>query len=180
MSISEAINLLRKGVKAGNNPENWVDLGCGTGLFTQALIELLPAGSKVVGVDRSPQRLPSSFGSEGPLTFLQADFTDPTFDWDSPLDGILMANSLHYVAGQQDFLEKAKGWMGERPHFLLVEYDTELANPWVPYPISYRRLGRLANHLGLTLEKVGSRTSVYQNGGMYAAWMGRGSQTTSL
>jgi methylase of polypeptide subunit release factors len=33
-------------------PQLWLDLGCGTGLFTLALAGNLPAGSKIIAIDK--------------------------------------------------------------------------------------------------------------------------------
>ena len=46
-----------------------------------------------------------------------------------------MANALHYVCDQDVFLEGLVAAMQE-PNVLLVEYHTDTANPWVPFPIS--------------------------------------------
>jgi trans-aconitate methyltransferase len=79
----------------------WADLGCGDGVFTRLLAEWLPAGSLVYAVDRDAaalRRLQQALaGSNRGVTVLlrQADFTHP-LDL-PPLDGMLLANSLHFV-----------------------------------------------------------------------------------
>lgn len=34
-------------------PQTWLGLGCGSGIFTSASAELLPIGSRVIGIDQS-------------------------------------------------------------------------------------------------------------------------------
>ncbi|HZP97702.1 MAG TPA: hypothetical protein VFC31_15390 [Candidatus Limnocylindria bacterium] len=48
-----------------------------------------------------------------------------------------MANSLHFVASKRDTLARVRA-LGE-PHgrLILVEYDTDRGNRWMPYPISF-------------------------------------------
>lgn len=85
MNASDAIKLIEKGVTA-MQPQRWADLGCGSGTFTRALASLLPAGSKVIAVDKMFQNLPD---------FINADFTTDDLQL-GHLDGI-DGNSLHCV-----------------------------------------------------------------------------------
>ena len=53
---------------------------------------------------------------------------------------------------------------------MVVEYDTDRANPWVPYPVSRDRLRRLLDEAGgWAIEWLGSRPSRYQRAPIYAA-----------
>jgi methylase of polypeptide subunit release factors len=79
----------------------WADLGCGDGIFTAALYGLLQPGSEIYAVDQDRRALEAlhrnfaeSYPEAAPLT-IQADFTRPLSL--PPLDGLLMANSLHFV-----------------------------------------------------------------------------------
>jgi hypothetical protein len=51
------------------------------------------------------------------------------------LDGILMANSLHYLRHQSAFIRKSASQLRAHHQFLIVEYDLRRGNPWVPYPL---------------------------------------------
>ena len=72
-----------------------------------------------------------------------------------------MANSLHYVRKKDDVLQLIRSYLRPGGHFVLVEYNADSGNPWVPYPLSYPTWEKLAqqNHFVSTtlLERVPSR-----------------------
>jgi ubiquinone/menaquinone biosynthesis C-methylase UbiE len=88
-----------------------------------------------------------------------------------PLDGILMANALHYVENKPGFIDKLKRYLKPKSGFLIVEYDLDKPVPtWVPYPVSFVALTRLFKTAGYgSVEKLGERPSRYGRGNMYAA-----------
>lgn len=174
MEVSAAIALIRNDHLRTNHPVLWADLGCGTGLFTLALAHLLPAGSTVYAVDKNPSALRHLSPSKAGISVqkVEADFTGENLRL-PPLDGILMANALHFVHEKTVFLAKAKSWLKAGGCFLVVEYDTETPNPWVPYPISYHSLINLFESLGYrAIEKLAERPSVYHRALIYAALIG--------
>ena len=66
-----------------------------------------------------------------------------------------MANSLHYVKNKTDLLKKIKTCLNANGCFLIVEYDMEAANRWVPYPISFSSLTKLFHDVGFSfVEKI--------------------------
>jgi len=140
MDQTKAISLIQKAI-TGDQPQRWVDLGSGSGTFTLALQSLLPIGSHLTAVDKQSQKLS--------VDFLKANFEKddlPLFD----LDGILMANSLHYVRDKTKLIKKLEAYFSGTPTFLIVEYDTMRFNPWVPFPINYINLQSLFTTLGYT------------------------------
>lgn len=154
MELNIAKKLIKGGIDASIPAQQWVDLGAGDGLFTKALAELLPAGSQIIAIDKNSHALKSisltnvSIG----LETLAIDFNSLP-DHLPALDGIVMANALHYVKDQIRFLSHI------RSHFLktsgvivVVEYDLEKSNPWVPYPISKKRLAMLAEQAEFNVE----------------------------
>jgi ubiquinone/menaquinone biosynthesis C-methylase UbiE len=140
MQLPEATELIKGGM-SGKKPQCWADLGCGSGTFTHALKGLLPAGSRLTAIDKAPQRLP--------VNFVLADFEKDELPL-KRLDGILMANSLHYVADKEKLIKKLEKYFLEHPAFLIVEYDTNRGNRWVPYPLSFDLLNQLFTGLGYT------------------------------
>ncbi|RPD42711.1 class I SAM-dependent methyltransferase [Chitinophaga barathri] len=145
-------------------PATWADLGCGQGLFTRALASLLPGGSKIIAVDREPVQFP-----QPGIQFKQMDFEKD--EWKlPPLHGILMANSLHFVKNKTAFLAKAAPHLEKDHRFLIVEYNTDTSNPWVPYPLSFPNLQKLFRGAGYKkVELLREHPSIYHRSKMYAA-----------
>jgi len=116
-------------------------LGCGAGVFTLALAELLPSSNLVIGVDRNYQNLPKQSTNGVSISFLQADFSDNLLM--ENVDGILLANALHYISEQEKLIHHLAKLKKNQPNFLFIEYDTNSSNRWVPYPVSWLRLQSL-------------------------------------
>jgi SAM-dependent methyltransferase len=152
-------------------PSTWADLGCGDGTFTLALADRLAAGSTIHAVDRDAralERVPPLAGAVRIETYL-SDFTR-AWPFALVLDGILMANSLHFVEAPREFLRPRSVALAPSGRLLIVEYDTDTANPWVPYPVSLASLSRLASDIGFRrVLKLGSRRSRYHRAPLYAA-----------
>lgn len=154
MTHAEALDFLRPAVIA-TSPEVWADLGCGGGTFTRALTGLLPIGSQVIGVDQQKQKF---------AHFMQADFVKDELDLQ--VNGLLLANSLHYVEDKVTLLRKLGDLFIGHPKFILIEYDTDRSNRWVPYPIPFQELASIFK--SYQIEKVAGRLSAY-GGMMYCA-----------
>lgn len=170
MLNSEAIDLIRGGL-TGKRPQTWADLGCGSSTFTLALKELLPMGSRLTAVDKARQKLP--------VHFILADFENDELPL-SKLNGILMANSLHYIDDKEKLIKKLEGYFLDTPAFLVVEYDTAVANRWVPYPVSFGEIRRLFTALGYeSIVKLAMQPSKF-GGGMYAALIKRSAGSTDV
>ena len=169
MTVEEAAALIADSRVDGMT---WADLGCGEGTFTLALATLLPRGSVIHAMDQEAsvlRRIPPSCSGTSIVTHA-GDFTRVRLPFDG-LDGVLMANSLHYVADQPAFLRACERVLARR-RFLVVEYDTDRANRWVPYPVGKAALGRLFGMAGYgRIEMLGSRRSVYNRAPLYAALM---------
>lgn len=170
MRLSDAVGLLAESGVAALGPTTWADLGCGSGTFTVALAELLAAGSAIHAMDRdrSALRQMPSLHEDVRITTHAGDFTNAIWPF-ADLDGVLMANSLHYVEDQAAFIRACASLMMSR-RFLIVEYDADTANRWVPYPLPKARLTALFSAAGYsTIRFLGSRASVYRRAAMYAA-----------
>ena len=51
----------------------------------------------------------------------------------------------------------------------MVEYDTDLPNPWVPYPLSFITLRKVFTELGFNVvKKISEKKSLYRTGHIYS------------
>lgn len=169
MTIEEAIDLIRGGVPDAAGSIHWADLGCGSGTFTNALATLLGKGNRVLAFDLESTLIVKNNPAAALIEFHQLDFVQQNLPV-AKLDGILMANAFHYVKEKLPFIEKLKAALSRSGRIILVEYDTEKPNQWVPYPISFSRTVELFSSSGFrSVTKIGERTSVYRSGMMYAS-----------
>ena len=133
----------------------WADLGAGSGAFTLALSELVGQGAEIYAIDRDKGALAkleqshrARFGTSQNIHVLQKDFTGPLSL--PPLDGILMANSLHYYRDKEKVLRHIRPLLKWSGRLLLVEYNVDAGNPWVPHPLSFDTFYSLAPRAGFT------------------------------
>jgi SAM-dependent methyltransferase len=163
------LDLIRDGVAPGA----WADLGSGDGAFTLALADLLGPGARIVSVDRDGgalgrqrQAMEGRFPAAD-VEYRQADFTRP-LDL-AALDGIVMANSLHFVRRKEPVLAAVRGWLRPGGRLVLVEYDTDRGNPWVPHPLSYPTWERTAADNGFVDTRLLARRPSRYLGAIYSA-----------
>jgi ubiquinone/menaquinone biosynthesis C-methylase UbiE len=154
----DLVGLIREGV-AG--PGVWAELGSGEGAFTLALAELLGPDGAIYSVDRDAsaierqRRVIDQTYPDRSVIYQHADFTRP-LDL-PPLDGILMANSLHFVRRKKPVLESIREYLKPGGRLLLAEYNGDRGNPWVPHPLSYATWERLAAECGFVgTRRIGS------------------------
>lgn len=171
MELETAVSLIQKGVDAGTGKQQWADLGAGSGLFSQALATLLPAGSSILAIDKEYGNRPPAIKhpSTVSITTASKDFGKENTGI-SNYDGILLANSIHYIRDKSALLLQLKDRLKPSGRFIIIEYDTNRSNQWVPYPISYTELEKLCVTISLgSIQKIASHSSRYQSQGMYAA-----------
>jgi ubiquinone/menaquinone biosynthesis C-methylase UbiE len=173
MNHADHVALIRDGV-AGAGPR-WLELGAGTGAFTLALIDLLGADADVTALDRDAGALGHLREAarrgfpETTLHAMIADFTEPLPLEAGAFDGVLMANSLHFVRDKERTLRDAIRTLRPGGRFVLVEYGTDDGNRWVPWPLSYPSWVEVAVNLGLSeTRKIGEVSSRFL-GSIYAA-----------
>ncbi|SFD87180.1 class I SAM-dependent methyltransferase [Spirosoma endophyticum] len=174
MQLRDAIALIQHDERYPARPSTWADLGCGTGLFTRALASLLQPGSLIYGIDMNKASL-STVSKYEDVTIQPVcqDFIRDEWPFER-IDGLLMANSLHYVQDKRTLIDKIQGYLVESGSLLLVEYDTDVANPWVPYPLSYYTLANLFKKAGFTsIEKLQEMPSRYGSANLYATYIRR-------
>ena len=168
MNHDDHVRLIRAGVSSGT----WADLGAGEGAFTLALADCAPS-SEIHALDRDKRalaRLRSSLTQRYPLVDLHThpvDFTRPfTLP---PLDGLLMANSLHFVRDKTPVLAQIRRLLRPGGRLIMVEYNVDSGNTWVPYPFSFQTWQRMAQQNGFGLPQlIGTQPSRFL-GQIYAA-----------
>ena len=163
MDLKTAISLIQSPESKLNACTNWADLGCGPGLFTKALSTLLQPGSKIIAVDKDVSTLKKVNVVNGIiLEKLHADFINEELPLQN-LDGILMANAMHFVKDKNFFLQKMQSYINETGSFLIVEYDTDRSNSWVPYPLKVEGWQKLFKEAGyLSYKEIYRHPSVYR------------------
>lgn len=167
MTHQTALKLIQEAIP--DQAQLWADLGAGSGLFAEVLADHLPPGSTVIALDKSPHML---WRLETPpqinFQVMEGDFTR---DMDLPVvDGILMANALHYVEDKAAILPAILAHLKPGGHFVLIEYQTDKPlPPWIPYPIPRERFEELAANMGLSEPKLMATTpSRYGHDHIYA------------
>jgi SAM-dependent methyltransferase len=172
------VELLRGGVEpAGPGSADWADLGSGTGAFTLALADLLGPGGRILSVDRDAGALreqAEAMAARFPSVELRQVVADFTADLVSdlglgPLDGIVMANSLHFRADHSTVAGHVGAMLRPGGRFVLVEYDADRGNPWVPHPLSFTTWRRVVKAAGLTDPRLLGRVPSRVLGAIYSA-----------
>lgn len=164
MNHSDHVALLEQAVAPSGI---WADIGAGEGAFTLAIADLLGPGSQIVVVDRDAGALRQAAAAvakrnpEVRIALVVADFTRAL---DLPtLDGLVAANSLHFVprGRQPAVIEALAGHLRPGGRFVVVEYDADRGNRWVPHPFRAATWPELATAAGLVdprpLHRVPSR-----------------------
>src|SRR5690242_6406270 len=130
MQLSQASSLIHH--DAPRHKTIWADLGCGDGLFTAALSQLLFPESVINAVDKDASALNRVSVKQGiHLEKLKLDFINDALPFNK-LSGILMTNAFHFVKDKHAFIKKTFDCLNPNGYFIIVEYDRTIANPWVP------------------------------------------------
>lgn len=171
MKHDDHVALIRGGVEGAGS--RWLELGSGNGEFTLALADVLGVDARIVAVDRDGRmlvglaaRLAERFPAAQVETIVD-DFTarSPA----GPFDGVLAANSLHFVADLAPVLASIRASLVPGGRLILVEYDAEHGNPYVPHPISLARWRVLATDAGFTAPRLLHRVPSRFLGSIYGA-----------
>jgi ubiquinone/menaquinone biosynthesis C-methylase UbiE len=175
MNHADHVALIRDGV-TGSGPA-WLELGGGDGAFTLALADVLAGTARITGVDRDGNALDRAAGEvtrRYPGTVHEprtGDFTRLGNLPDGPFDGILAANSLHFVRADHRWYLLAA--LVERlvpgGRLVVVEYDADRGNAWVPHPFSFETWRTMATDAGLVVVRLLHRVPSRFLGGIYGA-----------
>ena len=173
LNHSDHVGLIRDGVAPAGG--RWADLGAGQGAFTLALADLLGPGGQVTAIDLDGgalRQLSIDLHERFPRTDLDTLTADFTRDLHlTGLDGVLMANALHFVRDRDKpaVLNRVRAMLKPDGRLVLVEYGADRGNPWVPHPFTYLRWEEMAGAAGLAgTRMLGSVPSRFL-GSIYAA-----------
>ena len=151
MDHADHVDLLRPAnLTAGGT---WADFGAGSGAFTLALRELVGPHANIYAVDKDQRALRElekahreRFTTSQNIHTVRADFSGML---SLPLlDGIVMANSLHYFKDREKILRHVRSFLKLNGALLLVEYNVDSGNMWVPYPLSFETYRDMAPRAG--------------------------------
>jgi len=181
---SDAVTLI-----AGAVPPDvgaWADVGAGQGTFTRALAELLGPHSRIYAVDRDARAVAAlerwAAKEASNVIPVAADFTGP-FDLpglaEPGLDGMLLANTLHFALDADVVLRRLAAWVRPGGRIVVVEYDRRAASRWVPYPVPPARLTVLAAFAGLSGPVITATRPSAFGGTLYVATSERRSPSHS-
>ena len=152
---------------------HWADIGCGDGVFTHLLLEWLVPASTVIAVDQEPsalrrllQALPP--GQQARVQTLQADFTQP-LNLPDPLDGLLLANSLHFVRQPLPVLTALVNLLRPGGTAIIIEYNAAHGNWAVPHPFREETCLQLMANAGLHHAQIVNRAPSSFLGEIYTA-----------
>jgi ubiquinone/menaquinone biosynthesis C-methylase UbiE len=182
--IEKARTLLQPGVPGPGGV--WADIGCGDGIFTVALYTLIGSEGEIYAVDKSQRALTALVRHlaesypDAKLHLVRADFTRPLAL--PPLDGLLMANALHFVKEKRPVLARLAGRLKPGGRLIVVEYNTSQSNYAVPHPLDEDGFLKLAHEAGLREARILAKIPSTYLGEMYAglglAESGRASDRT--
>ena len=161
MDHTDHVNLLRPaGLPQGGT---YADFGAGGGAFTLALRELIGLDATIYAVDNdraSLKELESNhrarFNTTRNLILLKDDFSLSLSL--PPLDGIVMANSLHFFKDKEKILRHVRGYLKPNGALLLIEYNVDSGNMWVPYPVSFNVCRVLVKRAGFSDARLLAKT----------------------
>ena len=161
MEHTDHVDLLRP----ANLPQGgiYADFGAGSGAFTLALRELIGSDATIYAVDDQRSSLAelesnhrARFNTTRNLILLKDDFSLSLSL--PPLDGIVMANSLHFFKDKEKILRHVRGFLKPNGALLIVEYNVDVGNMWVPYPMSFNVCRVLVKRAGFTEPRLLART----------------------
>jgi ubiquinone/menaquinone biosynthesis C-methylase UbiE len=170
MTAAQALSLIDTPSLHALQPTRWADLGCGSGLFTLALAGILQPRSSIYAVDKKTSLKQQITPNQITIQPIKADFEKQDLGL-RDLDGILMANSFHYIKDKHTLLQRLKPLLRPKHIFLIVEYDTDKPVPtWVPYPLPFSALKSLFHSTGYsTITRLADRPSIYNKNNIYSA-----------
>ncbi len=152
MNHTDHVNLIHAAIPKSGGV--WADFGAGSGAFTLALADCMGASGTIYAIDQDASALrqnQQALTSQFPNVeshYLAADFTKSLSL--PPLDGLVAANTLHFHRHKEPILHQMMSYLKPGGSFIIVEYNFDRGNQWVPYPFTYSGWEILAASVGLT------------------------------
>lgn len=179
MNHQDHVRLIKDGI---HQPDGiWADFGSGRGAFTLALADLLKLEAQIYSIDQdwlALQQQKLAIRRQFPemqVVYQRSDFTKSMVL--PALDGLVMANALHFVPHRHKVatLQLLQHYLKNNGRLIIVEYNVDQGNRWVPYPFSWRTWHQLAAESGLGETRLlATRPSSFL-GEIYAAVSVKGS-----
>lgn len=172
MDHADHVGLIRAGIEG--KARRWLELGAGRGAFTLALADLLGPAAEIVAIDRDNGDLATLAETmrhrfpEARLTTAVADFSR-ALPLEPGFNGLLAANSLHFVRDPAAVIEGVRPLLRPGARIVVVEYDSDSGNRWVPFPFSYGTWQAIAERAGLLGTRLVGRVPSRFLGAIYAA-----------
>jgi ubiquinone/menaquinone biosynthesis C-methylase UbiE len=173
MDHADHVALIRDGV-AGAGPR-WLELGAGHGAFSLALADVLGGAAEIVAIDSDESALSAlevAMTKRFPATRLRtvrADFEQPIDLAEHAFDGLLAANSLHFARDLIAVLDRYRPLLRPGGRIVVVEYDSDTGNAWVPHPFTFETWQVLAAGAGLIGTRLVGRVPSRFLGAIYAS-----------
>lgn len=167
MQLNQAIQFLQPAIPKQKGI--WADIGAGSGIFTKALDQLLAKKSTIYALDRNIRSLNNLRLENTELQVVQQDFNQKM---DLPkLDGIIMANALHYSSNPIKTLEPILDCLKPNGLFIFIEYELNTPRPpWIPYPIPFNKFKEITKNLPVSLPvELNRLPSTFGNNYIYLA-----------
>jgi ubiquinone/menaquinone biosynthesis C-methylase UbiE len=173
MDHKDHVHLLREGIKSPGGV--WAELGSGRGAFTLALADLVGPDGTIYSIDKDQSSLQEQARANKKILhqhhptihYLLGDYRFPLNL--PPLKGVLMANTLHFHDQKTAILRLVDGYLQPRGNLIIVEYNSDRGNTWVPYPVSFDSWRSLAGAAGFKDTRLLSRVPSSFMGEIYSA-----------
>ncbi|TAK94059.1 class I SAM-dependent methyltransferase [Patescibacteria group bacterium] len=172
MTHHDLVQLIAKGIPR-NGGGVWADFGSGTGAFTLALRDIAGPDTQIYSIDKDRGRLreqEENFDQMYPdsrVSYISQDFTNP-LDL-PPLDGLIAANSIHFYKDHVAVFRKLAAYLKPGGTFIVVEYNADRGNIYVPHPFSIETFKKIATEAGLQKPKLLTTTPSGMLDEMYTA-----------
>ncbi|MBL8051562.1 MAG: class I SAM-dependent methyltransferase [Anaerolineales bacterium] len=174
MNHNDHVNLIKPAFLNETPNASFADFGAGSGAFTLALHELIGESASIYAVDKDKSALrelensfASRFDSTSNLIVIHTDFSKSLNL--PPLDGILMANSLHFFKDKIKVLKHIKTFLKPNGKLIMIEYNVDKGNLWVPYPFSFSTFETMCKESGFDAPKLLATHSSNFLNGFYSA-----------